>query len=76
MSSKYQIFDRSKLLIKPLAERQHDLSIGHWLAARRRAPAVSRTRSSATSHGASSRPRKYGAARILMMGAHVIRARA
>ena len=32
MKSKYEVFDRSKLLIKPLAEREHDLKLGHWMA--------------------------------------------
>jgi hypothetical protein len=33
MKSKYSRFDRSRLLIKPLAERVHDLQLGFWLAA-------------------------------------------
>jgi len=31
MASKYQIFDRSRLLVKPLAERISDLDAAHWL---------------------------------------------
>ena len=30
--SRYKSFDRSRLLIKPLAERTHDLQLGRWLA--------------------------------------------
>ena len=30
--SKYESFDRSRLLIKPLAERAHDLHLDRWLA--------------------------------------------
>jgi len=32
MKSKYETFDRSRLLIKPLSERVHDLRLEHWLA--------------------------------------------
>ena len=31
MASKYAVFDRSRLTIKPLAERTHDLHLDHWL---------------------------------------------
>src|SRR5262245_38084208 len=73
MSSKYAIFDRSRLLIKPLAERQSDLSIERWIGVDdvpipfqhpQLNDIAARVREA----------RKYGAARILMMGAHVIRA--
>jgi len=30
--SRFEIFDRSRLLIKPFAERQHDLHLDRWLA--------------------------------------------
>jgi len=30
--SRYEIFDRSRLQIKPLAERAHDLQLSNWLA--------------------------------------------
>jgi hypothetical protein len=32
MESKYPVFDRSRLVVKPLAERVHDLAVDHWLA--------------------------------------------
>ena len=32
MKSKYACFDRSQLIVKPLAERANDLEIGRWLA--------------------------------------------
>ena len=32
MASKYAVFDRSRLAIKPLAERTHDLHLDRWLA--------------------------------------------
>ena len=31
MASEYQIFDRSRLFVKPLAERVSDLDAAHWL---------------------------------------------
>ena len=73
MASKYPQFDRSKLRIRPLAERQHDLDAAHWLALEEaplpfshpQLPVVARRLAAA---------RESGAARILMMGAHVLRA--
>ena len=32
MPSKYPLFDRSRLLVKPLAERVNDLQLSHWMA--------------------------------------------
>jgi hypothetical protein len=73
MASKYPLFDRARLIVKPLAERAHDLSVEHWLAledaplpyAHPQLAAVAATLVAA---------RANGAARILMMGAHVLRA--
>ena len=71
--SKYEVFDRSRLTIQPLAARRHDLNAGDWLQLSDPtlpfdhpdlAELVARIR------GARSR----GAARILIMGAHVLRA--
>lgn len=73
MPSKYQVFDRSLLKIKPLAERAHDLQLDNWLGLDDPAPEFShpdlpdiagRVRSAAD----------RGAARIVIMGAHVLRA--
>jgi len=73
MASKYPLFDRTRLRLRPLAERAHDLHLDHWLALEdapldynhpqlpevaARVAAASRTQ----------------AARILIMGAHVLRA--
>jgi len=71
--SRYEQFDRSCLLIKPFAERQHDLHLDRWLSLSDPTPpfehpdlaAVAARLAAATS---------AGAARILMMGAHVLRA--
>ena len=73
MDSKYETFDRSRLKIRPLAERAHDLEIGHWLALDDPAPPFDdpRLRQVGARLAAA---RERGAARILMMGAHVLRA--
>lgn len=66
-------FDRSRLKLKPLADRAHDLQAGHWLKASdaplpfehpQLAVVAERIRSA----------RERNAAVILMMGAHVLRA--
>ncbi len=73
MKSKYETFDRSRLRLRPLAERVNDLSLERWLALEDAAPPFDhpdlpeiarRLRSAASG----------GAARVLMIGAHVIRA--
>lgn len=73
MASKYETFDRSRLLIRPLAERAHDLQLDRWLALDEPAPEYSHPQLqtlAARVRGA----RKSGAARMLIMGAHVLRA--
>jgi hypothetical protein len=69
----YRAFDRSRLKLKPLAGRVHDLSLDHWLALDDPAepfdhpdlPTVAARILTA---------RRRGAAVILLMGGHVIRA--
>jgi len=73
MPSKYPLFDRSRLQVKPLAERVSDLDAGHWLeldeiAAPYAHPGLPEAAARIVA------ARKQGAARILMMGAHVLRA--
>ena len=73
MKSKYPIFDRGRLAILPLAERRHDLTLAYCLEpdaapvpyVHADLPVLSRRLIAAG---------KNGAARILMMGAHVIKA--
>ncbi|MGC9946166.1 MAG: hypothetical protein ABR880_24105 [Candidatus Sulfotelmatobacter sp.] len=73
MASKYQIFDRSRLLVKPLAARVSDLTAAHWLALDEiAAPFEHPNLREVAARIAAARTR--GAARILMMGAHVLRA--
>jgi len=73
MASKYEVFDRSRLLIKPLAERVNDLQLSHWLALGAPAPPYAHPQLSDVARrivGATGR----NAAVVLMMGAHVLRA--
>ncbi len=71
--SKYAQFDRSKLLVQPLAERINDLQLEHWLALDAETPAFA---SESLDHVAArlEEARLRGSARILIMGAHLLRA--
>lgn len=73
MASKYPVFDRSRLVIKPLGERIHDLNIDHWLALEAKALAYEHPQLDRVAERVA-RARDWGAARILMMGGHLIRA--
>jgi hypothetical protein len=73
MTSKYEQFDRTRLLIKPLSERQHDLGLDRWMALDDDPPAYEHKDLADVAqrlHAA----KNSQAARILIMGAHVIRA--
>ena len=71
MKSKYPVFDRSKLRLRPLAERNHDMDADYVLpldaAVDFEHPHLE------TVVRATREARERGAARILMMGAHVIK---
>jgi hypothetical protein len=71
--SLYKTFDRSRLLVKPLAEREHDLHLDRWLALADPTPPFEHADLPVVAHRLSA-ARASGAARILMMGAHVLRA--
>ena len=72
-ASKYEAFDRSRLAVQPLARRQHDLTIDHWLELDDPVPAFAHP--DLESVAARLRAaRERSSARILMMGAHVLRA--
>jgi len=73
MKSKYACFDRSRLIVKPLSERSHDLELGRWLALDEAAPEYSHAQLPDLARRITAATRG-GAARILMMGAHVLRA--
>ena len=73
MTSKYETFDRSQLLIKPLAERKHDMGLDYILKLDEPAPAFSHPQLQIVAQRLIA-ARNKSAARILMMGAHVIKA--
>jgi hypothetical protein len=72
MASKYEIFDRSKLLIKPLSKRMHDMQLDYVLGLGDPAPDFSHPQLPEVARRMVAAKRQ-GAARILMMGAHVIK---
>jgi len=73
MDRKYPVFDRSRLMVKPLDQRVHDLVVDHWLALDE-APVLYTHPRLAELAARVVAARRRGAARILMMGAHVLRA--
>ena len=73
MKSRYPEFDRSRLLIKPLAERVHDLPLDRWLSLDDPAPPFEHGDLAGIAR-ALHRARDRGAARVLIMGAHLLRA--
>ncbi len=70
--SKYETFDRSRLQVLPLAERAHDLALQNWLKLEDAAPDFDDPSLPAIA-ARLLQARESGAARILMMGAHVLR---
>jgi hypothetical protein len=70
--SQYEQFDRSRLLVKPLAERQNDLHLDRWLALSDPTPPFEHPDLAAVAARLKA-AKSAGAARILMMGAHVLR---
>lgn len=73
MASRYEAFDRSRLIIKPLGDRVNDLEISRWMALTDTPPPYSHADLPAIAQRLQA-SKKRGAARILMMGAHVLRA--
>ncbi len=73
MASRFSIFDRSRLRILPLAERSHDLHISRWLRLEDAPPPFEHPDLPAVAQRWAAAQRR-GAARILMMGAHLLRA--
>jgi hypothetical protein len=68
--SKYEIFDRSRLKIQPLTARHHDLTVDHWLRLEDPTPPFEHPDLATVAE----RIRASSTSRILMMGAHVLRA--
>jgi hypothetical protein len=73
MKSKYDIFDRSRLLIKPLNERTHDMHLDYVLPLDQEAPQFADPHLADVARRIVS-AKARNAARILLMGAHVIKA--
>jgi len=73
MKSQYEIFDRSRLSLKPLSERVHDMHLADVLQLADPAPAFSHPQLTELARRIVAAQRR-GAARLLMMGAHVIKA--
>jgi hypothetical protein len=73
MKSKYETFDRSRLLTKPLGERVHDMRLEYLVPLEGPAPDFSHPQLSEVARRIAAAQEKR-AARILMMGAHVIKA--
>jgi len=72
MTSKYPRFDRSKLRLRPLAARQHDMDLSKVLAVGE-APLPFSHPALLAIADAMAAARERGAAVILLMGAHVIK---
>ncbi|HEV2136705.1 MAG TPA: hypothetical protein VGR47_20970 [Terracidiphilus sp.] len=73
MKSKYETFDRSRLLIKPLTERVHDMHADYVLRLDEPVPTFTDPHLNEVAHRIVEAKRRQ-TARILMMGAHVIKA--
>src|SRR5216684_1094430 len=71
MPSKYPVFDRARLRVKPLAERIHDLHLSHWMALADPAPEFQHADLPKIAERLKS-AQSINAARVLFMGAHVI----
>jgi hypothetical protein len=73
MNSKFTAFDRSRLIVKPLDERTHDLTLDNWLQLDDPAPAFEHPDLAVVAERLR-QARDRGSARILMLGAHLLRA--
>ena len=73
MSSKYPIFDRSRLNVRPLAERVHDMDLRYLLQLDDNPGEIDDAYVRDLETVAAKLAAKSDSARILMMGAHVIK---
>jgi hypothetical protein len=73
MASKYSQFDRSRLIVKPLAERVNDLQLTRWMSLDEPTPEFQHKDLPAIAERLA-QAHLNGASRILMMGAHLLRA--
>lgn len=73
MPSKYPTFDRSRLVVKPLAERTHDLKLDRWIGVNDAVPEFSHPELDVVASRCAAAMSR-GSSRILLMGAHLLRA--
>ncbi|MCC6389237.1 MAG: hypothetical protein IT167_01445 [Bryobacterales bacterium] len=73
MPSRYTRFDRSRLSVLPLSERVNDLPLGRWLSLDDPVPPFEHPDLAAVAARLTAAA-SAGAARVLMMGAHLLRA--
>jgi len=73
MPSRYPLFDRSRLRIQPLHDRVHDLPLSRWIGLDDAVPDFAHPDLSVIA-GKLAEARNTGASRILLMGAHLLRA--
>lgn len=73
MPTRYPLFDRSRLRIQPLRDRTHDLELSRWIGLDAAVPEFSHADLPVVAAKLKSAS-QTGAARILMMGAHLLRA--
>ncbi len=72
MPSRYPAFDRSKLRLRPLAEREHDMDVSFVLALDGEEPPFEHEDLAQIAADLQA-ARERGASRLLLMGAHVIK---
>ena len=72
MSSRYPIFDRTRLRIQPLADRVNDLQLNRWMTLDEEPPRFDHP-NLAVLAGRWATAQAAGTSRILMMGAHLLR---
>jgi hypothetical protein len=73
MSTRYPLFDRSRLNVQPLNLRKHDLDLSHWMALDEAPPPFEHPGLPEVARRFAAAIRR-GSSRILMMGAHLLRA--
>jgi hypothetical protein len=73
MTSKYELFDRSRLRIRPLAERHHDLTLENWIGLDEETPRFDHPDLEDVARSLT-HAKESASARVLILGGHVIRA--
>lgn len=73
MKSRFATFDRTRLRVQPLAERQNDLQLGWWLNLEDSTPPFEHPDLSVVARRLQ-QAKEAGACRVLMAGGHLLRA--